>query len=449
MQLEEELKPHLLQSEDCFLRTRYISTNYRTESERTRTMSWSQAVSGVLGSMGLITALATTAVATPSALAAENRATSVSGALSTASAAIADSSEVHFALDKAQHSYAQAQAVAAEATATGSADGVLWFHDAAAQERLQQQIATILQDFTGTLGVAVLSPEGLVFLLNDSDFPLMSVMKLPLAYVVALQMQERGDTLSTVVECERSVLDANTYSPLYDQLKGNGFTQVDVVVVGETNSPKLRFPLSLLISYAVGKSDNNACDLLLTHYLPSPQALEQALQDMGLERTHIAHTESAMGKYVELSYANSASLFDMTQMMALYVNDKNLTPEVRQLIDSALWFSSSGAERIQAGVAASLEHVLKDSDAAEKLKQHERYAVYDKTGLGGTNTQWQRIAVNDLALVRIDGQSWVVAACAKNIAGSKEQTIAASNKVLQQVVAAVFTELLAKQELKP
>ena len=420
-------------------------------------MSWSQAVSGVLGSMGLVTALATiavaTAVATPAAFAAENSATSVSGALSPVSAAstaevtvpaIADSSKVHFALDKAQHSYAQVQAAAA---ATGS-DDMLWFHDAAVQERLQQQIATILQDFTGTVGVAVLAPEGLVFLLNDSDFPLMSVMKLPLAYVVALQMQERGDTLSTVVECERAVLDANTYSPLYDQLKGNGFTQVDDVVVGEANSTKLRFPLSLLISYAVGKSDNNACDLLLTHYLPSPQALEQALQDMGLDRTHIAHTESAMGKDVELSYANSASLFDMTQMMALYVNDKNLTPEVRQLIDSALWFSSSGADRIQAGVAASLEQVLKDSAAAEKLKQHGRYAVYDKTGLGGTNAQGQRIAVNDLALVRIDGQSWVVAACAKNIAGSKEQTIAASNKVLQQVVAAVFTELLAAQELK-
>lgn len=418
-------------------------------------MSWSQAFSGVLGSMGLVTALATTAVATPAALAAENSVTSVRSELAPASAAstadvtvltIADSSKVHFALDKAQHSYAQAQAAAANAT--GSAADVLWFHDAAVQERLQQQIATILHDFTGTVGVAVLSPEGLVFLLNDSDFPLMSVMKLPLAYVVALKMQERGDTLSTVVECERSVLDANTYSPLYDQLKGNGFTQVDDVVVGESNSTKLRFPLSLLISYAVGKSDNNACDLLLTHYLQSPQALEQALHDMGLERTHIAHTESAMGKDVKLSYANSASLFDMTQMLALYVNDKHLTPEVRQLIDSALWFSSSGAERIQSGVATSLEQVLKDSAAAEKLKQQGRYAVYDKTGLGGTNAQGQRIAVNDLALVRINEQSWVVAACAKNIVGEKEQTIAASNEVLQQVVATVFTELLAEQELK-
>ena len=46
-----------------------------------------------------------------------------------------------------------------------------------------------------------------------------------------------------------------------------------------------------------------------------------------------------MGKDVELSYANSASLFDMARMMALYVNDKNLTPEVRQLIDNSLWLA--------------------------------------------------------------------------------------------------------------
>ena len=90
---------------------------------------------------------------------------------------IADSSAGHFALDKAQQSYAQAQAVAKAAGA--ATDEMLWFHDAAGQERLQQQITRILQYFSGSVGVAVLSPQGLVFLLNDSDFTLMSVMKLP------------------------------------------------------------------------------------------------------------------------------------------------------------------------------------------------------------------------------------------------------------------------------
>ena len=68
------------------------------------------------------------------------------------------------------------------------------------------------------------------------------------------------------------------------------------------------------------------------------------------------------------SVTPSAALFDMTQMMALYVNDKHLNPEVRQLIDNAIWFSSSSTERIQAGVAASLEQVLKDS-ADPRLKR--------------------------------------------------------------------------------
>lgn len=83
------------------------------------------------------------------------------------------------------------------ALATAQKQGVaaaqfFWFHDQKRQAALSQKIAALTKDFPGSLGVSVISPSGLVLLANDTDFPLMSVLKMPLVYVVALEMQRRG-----------------------------------------------------------------------------------------------------------------------------------------------------------------------------------------------------------------------------------------------------------------
>lgn len=246
------------------------------------------------------------------------------------------------------------------ALATAQKQGVageqlFWFHDQERQAALAQKIAALTKGFPGSLGVSVVSPSGLVLLANDSDFPLMSVLKMPLVYAVALEMQSRGDNLDSLVECGRSCLNADTYSPMFEQLVSNGFSAVDGIPVRNADGTRLCFPLRLLISYAVGKSDNNACDLLISNYLGGPQNVERALRELGLERTKVAVTEGDMGLDVELSYKNSASMLDMARVFAMYVNDERLTPEVRQLIDQAMLFNQHGTTRIQAGIALSLE----------------------------------------------------------------------------------------------
>ena len=141
----------------------------------------------------------------------------------------------------------------------------------------------------------------------------MSVLKMPLVYlvyVVALEMHRRGDNLDSLVECGRSCLNADTYSPMFEQLVDNGFSAVDGIPVRNADGIRLFFPLRLLISYAVGKSDNNACDLLISNYLGGPQNVERALRELGLERTKVAATEGAMGLDVERSYENSASIWN-------------------------------------------------------------------------------------------------------------------------------------------
>ena len=270
------------------------------------------------------------------------------------------------------HATAQKQGVAGEQ--------FFWFYDQERQAALSQKIAAITKDFSGFLGVSVISPSGLVLLANDTDFPLMSVLKMPLVYVVALEMQRRGDNLDSLVPCGRSCLNADTYSPMFEQLVSNGFSNVDGIPVRNADGTRLCFPLRLLISYAVGKSDNNACDLLISNYLGGPKNVERALRELGLERTNVASTEGEMGINVELSYQNSASMLDMAKMFALYANDDRITPEVRQLIDQSMLFNQHGTTRVRAGVALSLERA---GLSLENLRQQGQLEIFDKTGMGG------------------------------------------------------------------
>lgn len=329
------------------------------------------------------------------------------------------------------HATAQKQGVAGEQ--------FFWFHDQERQAALSQKIAALTKDFLGSLGVSVISPSGLVLLANDTDFPLMSVLKMPLVYAVALEMQRRGDTLDSLVACGRSCLNADTYSPMFEQLVSNGFSNVDGIPVRNADGTRLCFPLRLLISYAVGKSDNNACDLLISNYLGGPKNVESALRELGLERTNVASTEGEMGINVELSYQNSASMLDMAKMFALYANDDRITPEVRQLIDQSMLFNQHGTTRVRAGVALSLERA---GLSLEDLRQQGQLEIFDKTGMGGINSKGQRIAVNDLALIRLFGQQWVVAISAKNVKDVQSQSVKEAERVIQQVVAAIFDELL-------
>ena len=342
-----------------------------------------------------------------------------------------------FDLAQVAQDYELAHATAQKQGAAG--EQLFWFHDQERQSALSQKIAAITKDFSGSLGVSVISPSGLVLLANDTDFPLMSVLKMPLVYVVALEMQRRGDALDSLVPCGRSCLNADTYSPMFEQLVSNGFSNVDGIPVRNADGTRLCFPLRLLISYAVGKSDNNACDLLISNYLGGPKNVERALRELGLERTNVASTEGEMGINVELSYKNSASMLDMAKMFALYANDDRLTPEVRQLIDQSMLFNQHGTTRVRAGVALSLERA---GLSLEDLRQQGQLEIFDKTGMGGINSKGQRIAVNDLALIRLFGQQWVVAISAKNVKDVQSQSVKEAERVIQQVVAAIFDELL-------
>ena len=258
-------------------------------------------------------------------------------------------------------------------------------------------------------------------------------------------------------------LDSNTHSPMYDLLKSSNFTHIGDLKVADAPSSKddpnaaamsgaafsslmdreLKIPLRTMISYAVGQSDNNACDLLMTRYLDSPKELEDRLRKLGLAYTNVGYTEGQMLADTELSYGNGARPYDMAKFFAIYLNDKDFDPEVRKVIDEGMFFAPSGKTRIQEGVRISLERSKLDLN---KLKESGELELYNKTGLGGTNSRGERIAVNDLAYVRLHDEGFIIAAFASDIPGEKAVSVPTAEQVVQKVVALIFDYLQLRED---
>lgn len=340
---------------------------------------------------------------------------------------------------------------------------VMYVKRPTAYRELTTKLNMLTQDFKGKLGIAVFDQDGVAVLRDDNSFPLMSVVKFPLAYVVGQKMAERGDNLDTMMTIKVGELDSNTHSPMYDLLKSSNFTHIGDLKVADAPSSKddpnaaamsgaafsslmdreLKIPLRTMISYAVGQSDNNACDLLMTRYLDSPKELEDRLRKLGLAYTNVGYTEGQMLADTELSYGNGARPYDMAKFFAIYLNDKDFDPEVRKVIDEGMFFAPSGKTRIQEGVRISLERSKLDLN---KLKESGELELYNKTGLGGTNSRGERIAVNDLAYVRLHDEGFIIAAFASDIPGEKAVSVPTAEQVVQKVVALIFDYLQLRED---
>ncbi len=101
-------------------------------------------------------------------------------------------------------------------------------------------------DYTHGIAVAVAGRPGLVEAAHaDSPFPLMSVVKFPLAIVVLHEVEQGRLDLHQRIGLTRGELDPQTWSPLLkEHPQGGSFTLLE------------------LLRYSLVESDNNACNAL-------------------------------------------------------------------------------------------------------------------------------------------------------------------------------------------
>lgn len=204
-------------------------------------------------------------------------------------------------------------------------------------DSLRQEINTIIRSQDARIGVAIIGLEdGDTLTINgQSQFTLMSVVKFPQALAVLHCVDEQKFSNSQVLHFDKNDMKRDTYSPFRDAHKDE--------------EPDLA--LSEVIRYAVGSSDNIACDKLFT--LLSPKETEAVIHGFGISAIGIGTnyadmTQGTLG-------LNHSSPFAMTQLLRKFYNNELLSDSSRRFLWQIMTESSNPSDRIKAGLPAGTE----------------------------------------------------------------------------------------------
>lgn len=273
------------------------------------------------------------------------------------------------------------------------------------------KLSLLEEDFTN-VGVALLSDHGEMLLSINAlqDFPIMSVYKLPIAYAFAKYATEHHISLEQQLTITPKVLQQQekNYSPLRTEMLQNADYKAG-------RNQQVTF--KTLIEYAVAQSDSMASDLLVD-YIGGFEFINQFLG------TDFKYLELTLGERPELSYGNTLTPKKAVDILLSLEHDKDIAPAYKKVIFDAMLFSPTGQSRILAGVRS----VIKDAE----------FQVFDKTGTGAYLNS-KRIAVNDMAIIKYQGQSFYLAVFYKDI--EQAQDYAPVEKRMQKLTAAIMQSI--------
>lgn len=174
---------------------------------------------------------------------------------------------------------------------------------------LERDIQTLMRNKKALAGVALLTEDGLCAGVHmDASFPLLSVIKFPLAVAVLEKMQHEQATLTTMIPVRAEQLHTGTHSPLRDQ-RGRRDMQVS---------------LEDLLRYTVTFSDNNGCDILM-EYVGGPAVVEACARRLGAENVFIGHDEDWMHQNIYNQYANWGTPRSMARMLLGFFDSPDIS----------------------------------------------------------------------------------------------------------------------------
>lgn len=244
-------------------------------------------------------------------------------------------------------------------------------------EKLRAELEALPGMSRARVGIALLVDGRDELLVGDRpDYPLMSVVKLPLAMAVLDRLEREGRSLDEQVVFTKGDLDPETWSPMRDAYPEG------------SSSLTLRD----LLLYALQQSDNNATDLLFDR-LVSPRGVMSYLQGLGLTEQVIAHTEREMGEDPRRCLVNSMSPRCAVRLLERVMNGSVLGASSRAFLLEALAGCKTGQNRIAAG-----------------LKGVPVELMGDKTGTGPLLPGRGLVGQNDVAFVRLSNGHYYVLA---------------------------------------
>lgn len=122
--------------------------------------------------------------------------------------------------------------------------------NASSYSAIAESINAYVDTLDARIGFAVIAEEG-AFTRNVSQkFPMLSVVKFPLALAVANKARFDNKSFDSLVPVKSSQLHTNTYSPMLKEYPAGSDYDVSII---------------RLLDYALRYSDNNACDILIDY----------------------------------------------------------------------------------------------------------------------------------------------------------------------------------------
>lgn len=235
-----------------------------------------------------------------------------------------------------------------------------------------KSIEDALQEYISSkdarIGVAVIiNGKDTVSVNGNRDFPMMSVVKFPLALTVVHWVDTNGMSLNDNVTFSENALNEDTYSPM---LKKYGKSR---------NAMTIRE----LLEWSLAESDNNAADILL-HRVGGTSGVTSIMRQMGIsDEIVIGASEEDMHRDPYLSYLNRTTPLAMAQLFDKFNNEMRNASQSYSEISVMLEQCCTGLDRLALPLLPT------------------NAMIGHKTGTGFPTSEGRISAVNDCGYVNL------------------------------------------------
>lgn len=182
----------------------------------------------------------------------------------------------------------------------------------------------------------------------------------------------------------------------------------------QKNGKVIHLAIGELLYYALGMSDSNASDILLS-YLGALPAVELFDRTKGLMRTSLKNTDKEIYSSPDLGYNSQAPLYDTAKLYATYLVDSSISTPLRNAMDDIMYFNVEDREAIQKGVRNSIRRDSQDDIFTLK--------IYSREGRGGINSKGLRTVVSDMALVEYKDDRYIILIALRDIGGNEQKNL--------------------------
>lgn len=215
----------------------------------------------------------------------------------------------------------------------------------------RSQYKSITEGKDASVGVAVVCGKMKSAFRNDIHYPLMSVVKFPVAVCALKKMECEGDSVDRMVTLSPNQLHDGTYCPLRSE-HPDGWAMVSI---------------RQILDYALRLSDNNACDWLID-YCGGIERVDTFVRSLGIKGFKLTQTEAQMHEDIFRCYLNSAHPMDVANLFEKVFSGGVISKDHRSLIEQSMTKTATGNNKLKAGFPRTLAFVHKTGHSDRYIK---------------------------------------------------------------------------------